>query len=91
MHGQQNIKFITIYLNSAFFLRKHFVYTSQERERGDKPITLPLYTYSPVAVLKSHISVVHVSRTNAEEESNRLHLSTLAAIVGKCCFSFSLC
>jgi hypothetical protein len=63
---------------------------SQERV-GDKPITLPQYTYSPVAVLKSHVSVVHVSRTNAEEESNRLHLSTRAAIVGNCCFSFFFC
>jgi len=34
---------------------------------------------------------VHVSRTNAEVEPNRLHLSTRAAIVGKCCFSFFLC
>jgi len=35
---------------------------------GIEPISLSVYTYSPVAVHKSYISVVHVSRTNAEEE-----------------------
>ena len=52
------------------------LFTRVKREWGIEPITLPLYTYSPVAVLRSHVSVGHISRTNAEEEPNRLHLST---------------